>query len=399
MLYLLFLCSLLRTPIHAMNQCNKKQDFGSLNTFVQYETQRNEAITKSDHNILRRELATCRMGLKPKDIDAFAARYIKYVIAPAAHKKPIVAIQREHIEIFDGTIQDALLNSDRFPTLKPYVLLAALGDARTELLTTQFFHGDRSAALIFEKYPYIQALQLLSEYAHKANPALLSSADVFLMSPDQINICQYIEEIVLNNANLQVMLLDNHPARIPLTHSQEKILATLPGKVLKKSEFQNSFFLCKQPIKDALRDAGMQTFDQRETICIRARAGYLCLLISNLVNSSKVSNCHANSIAMSVVAPAVIDFFAPRGLVPVPAVVVNNYRTVSAIVGGVTELLIRAQPIPTPTLLGAFLPVCITGAAVYNTYNALTALPITKTINEIIVDRAIIKFLDVSKNL
>jgi hypothetical protein len=384
MIHLLLLASLLCFNINAMHQQNTKklqlEPFGT-SDFTQFargareEHTRNELIIKSQQKELNRDLLHLEIGLMPKNLEQFAELYIQRKLVPAMHTETFGTVGQE-IQKYGDEIQSAILNSTRFPKIKPYLLLATSNDGRAAILTTQFFRGDRSACNLFEKLPCIQALQGLSAYEGKIKPHSLSSADIWRMPHHQLQLCDYIEKTIKNAPIL--------PITIPLSRFQEKELCTLPSRVIKKVIGHHAL-ACQQPITDTLWQAVGQTWRQREIISsASSRAWGLFAVYQVMMGYDDISIGRLQSLGLSI---GTGNFLLHSPLLMFAIFAQNRETTITTTVG-IIEMLAPAliiQPITEPSLslLGNFVPMATTIVATHNTYTALTAHSTIKTIDEI----------------
>jgi hypothetical protein len=125
-----------------------------------------------------------------------------------------------------------ILNAEELSELSPYMGIAYLGDdIRTTLFAQEFFNGDKKAAHMLNGLPCVKAFQTVASYQQFARkPTMLLPSDILFFSPAQVNVCNHIEQQVHEQGQ---------PALVPLSRKQEKVLKTLPDKILAKPCFSH----------------------------------------------------------------------------------------------------------------------------------------------------------------
>jgi hypothetical protein len=356
-------------PSSQLKAFNKKSDLRVFTEDVQYAEWRDLAITKHQKKRLKDELSYLLFGLQPKKTTEFVDRYIQFDVVPAMHTENIGIIEKK-ITQFGPQIRNAILNSKRFPEIQPYLTLAALNiDARRDLLTNTYFNGDTSALEFFENRPCLQVLEELSIYEKKPKPKMLSSTQIWELSPEQLQVCNYIGNVIESNPT--------RPVVIPLSRSQEKIVQGLSIPIL-----GDHAFICQRPIKDALKYALTEAVNQREIIsCIAAICWSKGALWGHDDHTASV-NCSVISVLGGLGVGAGMRLLGhPAG--------VRNSGTALAISIGILDTFgwvvasKMADSVPLYTPMYKILPLWTAVAAARNVYTAVNEYPTIKTIDQI----------------
>jgi hypothetical protein len=216
----------------------------------------------------------------PENLTEFAKLYIESRIIPDGCRDSLQ-------KMYQG--MQAILNNknictemmEQEPMCKHFfpLLMAAGNKVLEPTLTSTFFDGDPSAVYSLRQLSALGAFARITEHPSKPKPRSLSSAEILVLSPEQLQLYNYIEQTTT------IPRIERSLLSIFLSPTQEQIAKTLPPFITKKILFRDLVFNCQLPA-GTMRYVGK--FFIKNPTCIFALA--LCAPFAPIILSLTLRN-------------------------------------------------------------------------------------------------------------